>query len=101
MSSKYPVVVVDKTPSSSIFEVTGVSKWFISPDKKEKTYAVRDATLSITRGAITGIVGESGSGKTTLLYLLGGLYKPNKGEVSYCSRNQGLVFEQSWESGRC
>ena len=38
-------------------------------DKDEKTYAVRQANLSLEEGKFYGILGPSGSGKSSLLYL--------------------------------
>jgi len=43
--------------------------------------AVNDVHLHIERGEFTALVGPSGSGKTTLLNLIGGLDKPDKGNI--------------------
>jgi iron complex transport system ATP-binding protein len=42
---------------------------------------VRDISLSLKPGTITGIIGPNGSGKTTVLRLLGGILPPLSGEV--------------------
>jgi iron complex transport system ATP-binding protein len=42
---------------------------------------VRDISLSLMPGTITGIIGPNGSGKTTALRLLGGILPPLSGEV--------------------
>jgi ABC-type lipoprotein export system ATPase subunit len=42
---------------------------------------VKDVNLSIRRGDFAVILGHSGSGKTTLLSLIGGLTRPDSGEV--------------------
>lgn len=46
-------------------------------------YAISDTSFSISPGETIVIVGENGSGKTTLSKLILGLYKPDKGTVSY------------------
>lgn len=44
-------------------------------------YAVNNVHLHVERGEFTALVGPSGSGKTTLLNLIGGLDKPDEGQV--------------------
>lgn len=44
-------------------------------------YAVNDVHLHLNEGEFTALVGPSGSGKTTLLNLIGGLDKPDKGQI--------------------
>lgn len=43
--------------------------------------SLRDVTLEILQGDVTGVVGPSGSGKSTLVDLLIGLLKPNEGTI--------------------
>ena len=42
---------------------------------------VRDVSLSLTAGTVTGIIGPNGSGKTTVLRLLDGILRPVSGQV--------------------
>lgn len=48
---------------------------------RETVQIFEDKTLSFEQGTIYGIFGPSGSGKTTCLALLGGLERPDKGEI--------------------
>ncbi|WP_026898795.1 ABC transporter ATP-binding protein [Daejeonella oryzae] len=44
-------------------------------------YAVNNVHLHLKKGEFTALVGPSGSGKTTLLNLIGGLDKPDEGNI--------------------
>ncbi len=44
-------------------------------------FAVNDVHLHLNRGEFTALVGPSGSGKTTLLNLIGGLDRPDTGNI--------------------
>jgi rhamnose transport system ATP-binding protein len=43
--------------------------------------ALRDASLDLRAGDVRGLVGENGAGKSTLVRLLGGVQRPDAGEV--------------------
>jgi putative ABC transport system ATP-binding protein len=44
-------------------------------------YAINNVHLHVEKGEFAALVGPSGSGKTTLLNLIGGLDKPDSGEI--------------------
>jgi len=44
---------------------------------------LKGATLELQRGEMAAILGVSGVGKTTLLHILGGLDRPDRGEVFF------------------
>jgi ABC-2 type transport system ATP-binding protein len=46
------------------------------------TLAVDDVSLAINRGEIFGILGPNGAGKTTSVECIGGLRKPDSGEIN-------------------
>jgi lipoprotein-releasing system ATP-binding protein len=51
--------------------------------KKVRLNVLKGISLEIEKEKITIIVGASGAGKSTLLHLLGGLDRPDSGEVYY------------------
>lgn len=62
-------------------------------------YAVNNVHLHIEKGEFSALVGPSGSGKTTLLNLIGGLDKPDSGnifindlDITKLSANQLIAF---------
>jgi putative ABC transport system ATP-binding protein len=48
--------------------------------------ALRDVSVEIERGRLTGVMGPSGSGKSTLMHILAGLDKPTEGTVTVQGR---------------
>ena len=64
----------------TVIDAHNISK--IYNKDKIPVYAVNNVHLHIERGEFTALVGPSGSGKTTLLNLIGGLDKPDEGEIT-------------------
>ena len=59
---------------SIMIQITGVTK-------KLDKFSIKDISLEIPDGYITGVIGLNGAGKTTLFHLMLGLYVPDQGEI--------------------
>ena len=65
--------------TSQAVQARGLSRVYGSGP--EAVHALRDVDLSIAGGEFVAVMGPSGSGKSTLLHLVGGLDRPDTGEV--------------------
>jgi lipoprotein-releasing system ATP-binding protein len=55
--------------------------------RKVKLHVLKSVSLRIFENQISVIIGASGAGKSTLLHLLGGLDRPDSGEVLFNEKN--------------
>lgn len=68
-----------------ILEVRDLVKYYGKGESLVK--AVDHSSFSVEKGEFIAIVGTSGSGKTTILNLIGGLDKPDEGEIIVDGQN--------------
>jgi len=61
---------------------------------KRALEVLRGVNLDVASGEFLALQGASGAGKSTLLHLIGGLDKPNAGEIHFAGQNLA-VFSQS------
>lgn len=66
--------------AAPVINGSGLVKTYVQGD--EEIQALRGVDLTISSGEFLAITGASGSGKSTLLHILGGLDRPDAGEVS-------------------
>jgi len=64
---------------SIVIEANGISRGFRQGPKRVQVLS--DVSLQVPAGTSMAIVGASGAGKSTLLHILGGLDRPDEGEV--------------------
>jgi lipopolysaccharide transport system ATP-binding protein len=57
----------------------------------EYLWALRDVSFSIAPGRMVGVVGPNGAGKSTLLRLIGGVGRPDEGQVTVHRRIGALL----------
>ena len=88
-------------------DVTGLNKSY--EVGLQRLHVLRDLELSVAHGEMVAVVGASGVGKSTLLHVLGGLDRPDAGQihvadtdvrglsdgdlVRFRNRNVGFVFQ--------
>jgi putative ABC transport system ATP-binding protein len=65
---------------SSIVSMKGVAKSYRRG--KQRVDVLRGIDLTVAQGEFLALMGPSGSGKTTLLNLIGGLDRPDRGEIT-------------------
>jgi len=56
--------------------------------------AVRDLTVEFKQGRITALIGPNGAGKTTAFNLIGGLFRPDSGSVTF--HGKPLLGKKPW-----
>lgn len=54
-------------------------------------HAISDLSFSVEKGNILGVIGKNGSGKSTLLKAVGGIFKPDRGEIDIMGQNVSLL----------
>ncbi|MBS7653916.1 ABC transporter ATP-binding protein [Candidatus Bathyarchaeota archaeon] len=77
-----------------ILRVQNVSKKFGGVE------ALKDVSLEVKRGSVTGLIGPNGSGKSTLFNVITGFYKPDFGSVYFeGKRIDGLNPDEVYNMG--
>lgn len=77
-----------KNEHEYVIEASGLKKAYGKGDTE--IVAVRDVSLTISRGEIVALLGPSGAGKSTLLTILGLIRMPDEGRITI---EQKLVFD--------
>ncbi|HEU4480553.1 MAG TPA: ATP-binding cassette domain-containing protein, partial [Actinomycetota bacterium] len=73
------VIAGDNVVGPAILVGDSLSRVYRQGDRE--VAGLRRVSITIRRGEFVAITGPSGSGKSTLMHLLGGLDKPDEGEV--------------------
>lgn len=62
-----------------LLECRNINKFYREGENQNQV--LKEVSFGLNKGELAAIVGSSGSGKSTLLHILGGLDKPDSGEV--------------------
>jgi rhamnose transport system ATP-binding protein len=60
---------------SALIELSGISKSFAA------VRVLRDISFDVRAGEVHALVGENGAGKSTLIKIMGGVHRPDAGEI--------------------
>jgi ABC-2 type transport system ATP-binding protein len=71
--------------------VTGLTKIFPVPFRRQSIVAVCDLDLRVEPGEVYGLLGPNGSGKSTTLKIILGLVSPTRGRTEIFGRDSRLV----------
>lgn len=82
-----------------MLEIRGVTKTYRTK-KGGETHALRGVTLAFPARGLVFLLGKSGSGKSTLLNILGGLDRPDAGELIAYGRSSAHFTEEDFDSYR-
>lgn len=77
----------------SVIRCTGLKKSYTQGGLN--VHVLKGVDLELSQGDCMAIVGASGSGKSTFLHLLGGLDRPDAGEVAICGTPLHALSETS------
>ena len=70
-----------------------LARWVGAPPRNhfKECWAVRDVSLTVSRGETVGIIGRNGSGKSTLLQMICGTLAPTAGDIRISGRVAALL----------
>lgn len=85
--------------SEALVSARGLSKSYSMG--RRSLEVLRNVDLAVQRGELLAMRGASGAGKSTLLHLLGGLDKPNNGEIWFGGQNLARLPANELARLRC
>jgi len=95
-SNKLMIPTKSLNVNSDVFKELIIKNVYYSYPNSKKV-VLKNVTFSVKQGQFVGVLGRSGSGKTTLMDILLGLLLPQKGSVSFNSRNKEYGLS-SWNN---
>jgi iron complex transport system ATP-binding protein len=68
------------------FNYDASSQPFGETSAASRGFALRDVSLAVERGSLTGLLGPNGCGKTTIVKLMAGVLRPSEGTIAFGGR---------------
>ena len=87
------LVLEDKPMSSVLIETQNLVKTYGRGSSVIR--ALDSVTLTIDRGEFVAVIGASGSGKSPLMNMLGGLDKPDAGDIAIAGQSLGRMSKRA------
>ncbi len=81
----------DQRDKEPILRSYDIHRGFDTPEGRIEV--LQGVDLELNRGEMVAVLGASGVGKTTLLHILGGLDRPDKGEISFGDKSYAAMSE--------
>ncbi|MEM4313072.1 MAG: ABC transporter ATP-binding protein [Thermoplasmata archaeon] len=81
----------DKTTTLKEYIVNLIHRRKYVEIKREKLYALKNISMTISHGERVGIIGPNGAGKSTMLKIIAGLLEPSEGEIKIKGNVQPLI----------
>ena len=78
-----------KAVENSVITIRGLSKSY------KKHEVLHDFSLDVQRGHICGLIGPNGAGKTTIMKIMGGIIRPDCGEMEFFGNGDDLDKSRS------
>jgi len=75
------ITVKNVTKIFKLSNIRGIHKYIGQNENLGHLKALDNVSFEVPKGEIIGILGLNGSGKTTLLRIIGGIYKPDSGNI--------------------
>ena len=70
-----------------MLSASNLSYTYVGRRDRDHAFVLREVSISIPRGSVTGVLGPNGCGKTTLVKLLSGILHPQHGDVAFDGRS--------------
>lgn len=87
--------------SEAVIQIENLTKTYRSGLKRNSVFAVKNLSVTVTKGSIVAFVGPNGAGKTTTIHSLLGFLKPDSGSIQLFGQPVGSASLRSRVGYQC